>query len=57
MYAIPPCLWSPDDPSLPSPPRLHNNTRLITIAKYNSNPGRYGAMAFWQMRGAHVFSP
>ena len=55
VYSIPPCLWSHEDPTLPDPPRLFNSTRLTTIARYSTNPGRYGAMALWQMRGAYVF--
>eukprot|EP00192_Tetraselmis_astigmatica_P005277 CAMPEP_0117661422 /NCGR_PEP_ID=MMETSP0804-20121206/7529_1 /TAXON_ID=1074897 /ORGANISM="Tetraselmis astigmatica, Strain CCMP880" /LENGTH=509 /DNA_ID=CAMNT_0005468289 /DNA_START=163 /DNA_END=1692 /DNA_ORIENTATION=+ len=54
VTSIPPCLWSDEDPSLPSLPRLRMDTRLTTIAKYNTDPGRYGAMALWQMRGTFI---
>mmetsp|Transcript_21584 Transcript_21584/g.56256 ORF Transcript_21584/g.56256 Transcript_21584/m.56256 type:complete len:515 (-) Transcript_21584:295-1839(-) len=54
VTSIPPCLWSHEDPGLPSPPRLFNETRLISIAKYSTDPQRWGAMALWQMRGVYV---
>mmetsp|Transcript_23640 Transcript_23640/g.65574 ORF Transcript_23640/g.65574 Transcript_23640/m.65574 type:complete len:396 (+) Transcript_23640:297-1484(+) len=54
VVAIPPCLWSTDDPRLPDPPRLKAGTRLVSIAKYTSKPaGHLGAMAFWQMRATY----
>ena len=66
IASIPPCVWGdlhqeeeeekgPSSFSFPSPPVLTADTRLLSIARYNSSgAGHVGVMASWQMRGAYV---
>ena len=43
---------------LPVPPVLTAETRLLSIARYNSSgKGHVGVMASWQMRAAYVLLP
>ena len=54
--ALPPCLWSDEDPSLDNTVWLPENsdTPMISIKKYNNTHlGRYGEIASWQVRGAN----
>jgi len=50
--ALPPCLWSDEDPSLDNSVWLPTNTPMISIKKNkNTHLGHFGEMASWQMRG------
>ncbi|TFJ80839.1 hypothetical protein NSK_007839 [Nannochloropsis salina CCMP1776] len=62
----PPCVWGDVQEAegegeggrqlLPAPPVLHAETRLLSIARYNSSgSGHLGGMASWQMRAAYAF--
>lgn len=56
FLALPPCLWSDDDPALDDTQWLPANTPLVSIKKNrNTHLGHFGDMASWQMRG--VFFP
>ena len=57
IVAIPPCLFSDTDPRLPAPPLLLGHHRLVSVAKYDSDPGHLGAMAFWPMRARYIVDP
>jgi len=66
ITSIPPCVWGDvnvleeareggQGQGLPAPPVLAGETRLLSIARYNSSgKGHVGVMASWQMRGAYV---
>jgi len=47
VVAIPPCVWRGA-----TAPRLHLNTTLTSIARYNASEKHLALMAMWEMRGA-----
>jgi len=52
--ALPPCLWSDEDPSLDNSVWLPKNTPMISVKKNkNTHLGHFGEMASWQMRGVN----
>lgn len=55
--AIPPCLFSYDDPTLPTPHYLSYDTNLTMIKWNNNTYGHYGDMDMWQMRGYQAYDP
>jgi hypothetical protein len=66
ITSIPPCVWGDvpvleegeKEEGLPVPPVLTAETRLLSIARYNSSgKGHVGVMASWQMRAAYVLLP
>ena len=56
VETIPPCIWSEaEGDGLPKPPVLTPETRLMSVARYDSlHKGHLGVMASWQCRAMYA---